>query len=789
MYDRRRVSESGDRGTCRFGVYEFNLRAHELRKHGVQVRLRGQPFDLLALLLERPGEVVSREEMQARLWPGDTFVDFERSLNSAIRKLRAVLGDSPERPMYLETIPRVGYRFIAPVQLLAPEAASAAAPPVAVESPRPPEPEGPGVATAPSPGRRRRVAAWSALGIAVVSGVAFLGFLVRPHRPVLLEMDREILADLTNDTGEPVFDSSLGQALRVVLSESPYLNLVPDGAVRRPPKGETSTAPVLRVTKERARRACAAVGATAVLAAELSRTRGGYRVGLTASRCSDGRVLVQVRREAASGDQLLETLDSAARAFRLQLGEPEATVSRFETPVARTTSASMAALRAFAQGEEKRAAGLDQESVNDYEIAAELDPEFALAHARLGTVYGNAQEWDLSRRHLARAFELRARVSERERLYITAHYFAATSGDEKTAEIYELWRQVYPRDVVAPNNLSSIYYRSGRLEKAVAAAREAVRLDPGNPFCTLTLARALQRSGAYPEAKSLYGRMVAAGTDGMLIHLLRYVIAFGEDDQASMEEQLTWARGRPREGEMLGAAAWGAMAAGKFAAGRQLFHEASRIGLQQGLTEYAALVLLDDAQAEADAGFRGEAERAVGEALRLSGKSAAVQAFAALPLARLGEVHRAKALAERAATAAPYDSGLQSVTLPTVDAVLELAKGNAEGAVQLLERVRPYDLGTDSQLVTIWYRGRALLALRRYGEAADEFQRLLSARLVNPNSPYLALARLGLAEARQGTGDLTAARAGFEAFFAAWKDADADLPVLRQARKDSARAR
>src|SRR5450759_2444860 len=135
MYDRRRVSESGDRGTCRFGVYEFNLRAHELRKHGVQVRLRGQPFDLLALLLERPGEVVSREEMQARLWPGDTFVDFERSLNSAIRKLRAILGDSPERPLYLETIPRVGYRFIAPVQFLAPEAASAAAPPVAVESP------------------------------------------------------------------------------------------------------------------------------------------------------------------------------------------------------------------------------------------------------------------------------------------------------------------------------------------------------------------------------------------------------------------------------------------------------------------------------------------------------------------------------------------------------------------------------------------------------------------------------------------------------------------------------
>jgi DNA-binding winged helix-turn-helix (wHTH) protein/tetratricopeptide (TPR) repeat protein len=761
------MRESGERGTCRFGVYEFNLRAHELRKHGVQVRLRGQAFELLAMLLERPGEVVSREEMQTRLWPGDTFVDFERSLNSAIRKLRAVLGDSPERPMYLETIPRVGYRFIAPVRVLDPAPPTAVPPSAAAGTRETPGPESPDVAAAPPRVRRRHVAAWIASGFAVAAGAAFLTWLARPSRPVLLETDREILADLTNDTGEPVFDSSLSQALRVVLSESPYLNLVPDAAVRRPLKGETPATPVLRVTKERARRACEVVGATAVLTAELSRTRGGYRVGLMASRCSDGHVLTQVREEAASGDQVLETLDHVARAFRLQLGEPEATVSRFETPVARTTSASLTALRAFAQGEEKRAAGLDQESVNDYEIAAELDPQFALAHARLGTVYGNAQEWDLSRRHFTRAFELRARVSERERLYITAHYFSAMSGDEKTVETYELWRQVYPRDVVAPNNLSAIHYRTGRLEKAVAAARTAVRLDPGNAFCNLGLARALQRSGAYPEAKSLFERAVAAGNDGILIHQMRYVIAFGEDDRAAMEEQLKWAHGRPREGEMLDAAAWGSMASGKFAEGRKLFREASRIGLQHGLKEYAALVLLDDAQAEADAGVNGEARRDVEEALRLSGDSAMVQAFAALPLARLGEVSRARALSDQAAKAAPHDTGLESVTLPTIGALLELAKGDADGAVRLLEPVRPYDLGTDSQLVTIWYRGRAFLALRRFGEAEKEFQRLLSARLVNPNSPYLALARLGVAEARQGTGDRAAARAGFEAFLAA----------------------
>ena len=788
MYHRRPVKETGDRRTCRFGVYEFNLRAHELRKHGVQVRLRGQPFDLLAMLLERPGEVVSREEMQARLWPGDTFVDFERSLNSAIRKLRAALGDSPERPIYLETIPRVGYRFVAPVQVIDPAPAPTAPPPAAVEDLERPERDAPGVATVPPPGRRRRVAAWSALGCAVLAGAALLGFFFRPSRPALLETDREVLADLVNATGEPVYDASLGQPLRVVLSESPYLNLVPDAAVRRPRQGEASTA-VPKVTAERARRACPAVGAAAVLEAEISRAGRGYRVALTASRCSDGRALVQVRKEAPSGDQVLEALDRAARAFRLQLGEPEASVSRFETPVARTTSASMAALRAFAQGEEKRAAGLDQESVDDYEIAAELDPEFALAHARLGTVYGNAQEWELSRRHFARAFELRARVSERERLYITAHYFGATGGDEKTAETYELWRQVYPRDVVAPNNLSSIHYRAGRFEKAVAMAREAVRLDPENPFCNVALARALQRSGNYPEAKSLFERAVAAGTDGMLIHLLRYVIAFGEDDRAALEEQLRWAHGRPREGEMIGAAAWGQMAEGKFAEGRRLFHEASRIGLQQGLKEYAALVLLDDAQAEADAGVSGEAERDVEDALRLAGDSPSVQAFAALPLARLGHLPRARALAEKAAKAAPHDTGLQGVTLPTVGALIELANGNAAEAVRLLEPVRLYDLGTDSQLVTIWYRGQALLALRRYGEAASEFQRLLGARLVNPNSPYQALARLGLAEARRGAGDPAAARVGFEAFFADWKDADADLPVLRRARKDYARAR
>jgi DNA-binding winged helix-turn-helix (wHTH) protein/tetratricopeptide (TPR) repeat protein len=770
-------------------VYEFSLRAHELRKHGVQVRLRGQPFDLLAMLLERPGEVVSREEMQARLWPGDTFVDFERSLNSAIRKLRAALGDSPDRPIYLETIPRVGYRFVAPVQPLASEEASSAPGNPPAVPPSPSKPDVPDARAERPSSAGRRVATWTVLGVTMLAGAAFLGLRLLPHRPVLLETDREILADLTNSTGETAFDASLGQALRVALSESPFLNLVPDASVRRPRKGEAPVTPVPRTTPERARGACSAVGAVAVLEPELARNRGGYRLTLTASRCSDRRILARVRQETPSRDQLLEALDRAALALRVELGEPEATVSRFATPLARATSGSLAALGAFALGEEKRAVGLDRESANDYEIAAELDPEFALAHARLGSVYGNAQEWDLSRRHFTRAFELRSRGSERERLYIAAHYFGATGGEEKTVETYELWRRIYPRDIVAPNNLSAIHYRAGRLEKAVEAAREAIRLDPANPFCTLGLARALQRSGAYSEAKALFDRAVAAGTDGLLIHQMRYVIAFGEEDPVEMEKQLAWAHGNPREGEMLDVAAWGAMAAGKRAEGRRLLLEASRIGIQQGMKEYAALVLLDDAQVAADFGFRDEAERDVEDALHLSGDSAVVQAYSALPLARIGQVGRAKALAGRAEKGAPRDMGLQNVTLPMVGALLELANGNAEKAVQLLEPVRPYDLGTDANLVTIWYRGKALLALRRYKDSATEFQRLLDARPVNPNSPYLALARLGLAEARQGEGDLAAARAGYESFFDAWKDADAGIPVLRKARKDHADTR
>ena len=757
----------------RFGVFELNLHARELRKYGVRIRLNGQPFDLLCLLLERRGTVVSREEMQARLWPEDTFVDFERSLNTAIKKLRGTLGDSPENPIYIETMPRVGYRFIAPVSNPAPQE------PVAQEA----------VAEAPAlepvAGRNSRMpvtpralvlsAILVALLVAVVSWFRFGA----PRQPALREADRVVLADLRNGTGDPVFDSSVGQALRVGLSESPYLNLVPDGEVRR-------LRPAAAISAEAARQACAKVDAVAIIDADISQSGTEFEVHLSAQRCVGG-VIAQARHGAASREQVLDALGAAARDLRVRLGEPEASVAHFATPVNTATSSSLAALKAFSAGEQKRALGLDYETIPDYKLAVDLDPGFALAYARLGAVYQGAQEWELARQSYEHAFAIREHASERERLYIASHYYSSVTDElDRAVQVYELWRQVYARVIVPPNNLAAIYNRSGQLEKAIAASRDAVRNAPDNAFCLLNLVQALQRGGKYAESKSVYENAVAHQRDGLTMHLVRYSIAFGEGDQAEMDAQMKWAKGNSREGELLDASGWGASARGQVALARAQFQEASRIGLKAGLKEYAALVLLDEAQIEADMGFAKEAKRDVDQALEMAGDSLMVQANSAVPLARIGEESRARVLAARATKAAPLDTMLQRVTLPTARALSALAGKRPAEALEDLDTAKPYDMCSDSQLGSIYYRGEALSAAGRQNDAALEFRRLLAARLTVPNSPYLALAHLGVAKAAHLAGDPEGARREFEIFFDIWKTADTNVPILRTARDEYA---
>ncbi len=284
----------------------------------------------------------------------------------------------------------------------------------------------------------------------------------------------------------------------------------------------------------------------------------------------------------------------------------------------------------------------------------------------------------------------------------------------------------------------------------------------------------------------MYENAVAHQRDGLTMHLERYFIAFGENDQAEMDAQMKWAKGNSREGELFDASGWGASSRGQVALARAQFQEASRIGLKGGLKEYAALVLLDDAQIEADVGFRKEAARDVDQALDLAGDSLMVQANAAVPLARIGEETRARMLAAQATKTAPLDTMLQHVTLPTARALSALEGKRPAEALDDLETVKPYDMCSDSILGSIYYRGEALSAAGRQSDAALEFHRLLSARLTVPNSPYLALAHLGLANAARLAGDSGGARREFEIFFDAWKTGDRNLPILRAARAEYA---
>jgi eukaryotic-like serine/threonine-protein kinase len=779
----------------RFGVFAVDLRTGELHKNGTRVKLQERPFQILAILLERPGELHTREELRSRLWPDGTFVDFDHSISSAIRKLRDALNDSAATPRYIETLGRRGYRFVYPVAH--PSALKVVAINSAVE-PEVPETEGQGasplngsgqaeVVTAAPRVERRIAIKWKFLvpGVLVTIALAVGGFLNGHRAPVLTEKDTVVLADFDNNTGDPVFDETLQQALRVKLTESPYFNLVSDAELRSTLKGIGQPS-VARMSPETALALCKRVGARAVLRGAISPLAGGaYRVALMAVRCADGGPLASEEAISASRDGALSVLGQATDELRQRLGEAADSVQQFRTPIVEATTNSLAALRAFSLGEEKRAEGQDYEAIPFYKMAIDLDPNFALAYARLKVIYDNVGESAASDEYLRKAFDLRERTTERERLYIAAHYYAWTGEESKHLEVFKLWRQLYPRDLVPANNLSAAYWVLGEPEKAVESAREALRLGPNNGIVYMNAIQAYQCNGQFADAKALFEQSVARKLDGLLGHLVRYVIASAENDTAEMQHQLDWAHGNPQEGELLKAAALHAASRGQMRRARSLFRQAEQVAMRNGLREFSGQVILADAQAEAAFGYPSRARAAVNRALQKPG-NAREQASAAVVLAHTGALRAADEIVAQVERQAPLDMRMRQIILPTARAVAELHRNNPAAAIRQLQVVEPYDLSLWMDLSPMYYRGMAHLAAKHAEAAAAQFHKLLEGRAMSPDSVYVVLTHLALARAHLLAGDVEKARAEYREFFDLWKDADRDIPVLRNARVEYA---
>lgn len=748
----------------RFDDFTVNRRERSLRKQGVRLKLHGQAFDILLLLLDRPGEVVTREELKARLWPRTTFVDLENGLNAAVKKLRQTLGDAVESPRYIETLPRVGYRFVGTVTAGGPAAASL-----------------PTSAAQPPPRHARRVLAVSV--VALVLAVAAASAWLRPWRrsAPLSDADLVLVADFVNTTGDPVFDSTLKRAVEVKLGESPHFNVLNEPNLRatlRLMERPTS----VRLVPPLDREVCQRAGATVAIGGSIVAVGDAYALSLDARNCRTGASVAHEEGRASGRERVLPTLGELLPPFRRRLGESLATIERFNTPIAQATTSSLSALKAYAMGDENRLQDKEEESLAFYRMAVELDPQFAIAWARLAAVYRILGQYDRSREAMAHAFQLREHVSEREKLYIAAHYYVDFTRDFAAAiRTYELWTQTYPRDWIPYNNLADVASISGLYEKAVPAAEQALRLNPNSWFAYGTLANAYLRAGRYAEAKAICDRAAAEHHVAPMVALTVSRLPFVLGDRAAIDAEIAAAAGSQRDATVLVYVAQSTTGLGRLRKARELYALAVQGALQRGEKEYASNNAYDESLAEAELGDAAAAGADVARALEWNPDPAA-GVYAALTLARLGEYERAAQLVT-AADVRPDDTLQNAAALPAARAAIALAQKQPQRAVEALRAALPYDLSEISNGETLYLRGVAYLELGSPQAAASQFQRLID----NHGSAltvYWPLAHLGLARAYVADGRTGQALKVYQSLLALWSEADSELPLVQQARSE-----
>jgi len=642
----------------------------------------------------------------------------------------------------------------------------------------------------PQAGRRNL---WKILIPAAVLAVASLvvGNIYLRSRPAapLTEKDTVVLADFDNTTGDSVFDGTLKQALAVDLEQSPFLNILSDRKV-----GETlrlmGRPPNDRITQDVAKELCLRTGSKAVLEGTISSLGSQYVVSLDAIACSTGDGLAKERAEATSKEGVLKALDTAASGVRTKLGESLASVQKFEVPVEATTP-SLEALKAYSMAITTGRTKGDSEAIPFMKRALELDPNFAMAYVGLGVEYSNLGQASLAAENAKKAYDLKDRVSEREKYRISAFYFQYVTGEtEKATEAYELWAKSYPRDLVPHTNLGLMYSVLGQYDKAVAQTEESLRLEPtiasyGN------LAAFYINLNQLDEAKRTIQQAQTHKFDGLAIRSDIYYLAFLAGDTAEMNRQVDWAAGRPgEEDQMLTGHSDTQSYYGRLAQARDLSRRAVDSAERADAKETAAVWQANAALREAEFGNVAQAKEGVAKALALApGRD--VRVLAALTLARAGDT-RAKALLADLEKTESGNTMLKVYWFPTLRAAIELSEGASAPAVLALEPALPYELGSppptaSGTLYPAYIRGLAYLAARNGTAAASEFQKVLDHRGIVLNYPLGALAHLGLARGYALSGDTAKAKSAYQDFLRLWKDADPDIPILKEAKAEYAK--
>ena len=619
-------------------------------------------------------------------------------------------------------------------------------------------------------------------GLAIVLIAVAVYFYYPRQRVTLTDKDTIVLADFVNTTGDSVFDGALKQALAAQLGQSPFLDIFPEDRVRETLKF-MNRSPDERVTREVAKEICERQGFKAMLLGSISALGNHYVVSLDAVDAHTGSALASEQFETDGKEQVLKSLGQAASRLREKLGESLGSIKKFDVPIEQVTTSSLEALRYYSKGREQHSSGMYAEAIPFYRRAVELDPYFAIAYARLAVVYTNEGQSELSRLASQKAYELRDRVSEREKLYVEWSYYGNVTGQwNKTNETLDLWKTTYPRDWVPFNAMALRYTLVGPFEKATAEASEAIRLNPNSALPYVNLAVAFTGLNRFDEAKKVLQQALNQKLETTNLHARLYEVSFVQGDAAAMKTQVDWAAGKPDE---YMAQDWQAQAAefsGQLARANQFNDRAIELAQRRSeLKEAAAQTILQEAERNATFGNCGSVSQSTAKALGLSHDRlsliSAANAFAAC-----GQAGPAQSLIDELSKRFPDDTLLSAVSLPLMRAQLELSRGNGAPAIQMLETVRGYEVY--GEFWPQYIRGQAYLKQGNGAQAATEFQSIIDHRGWYPLSPLYPLAHVGLARAAVLSGDNAKARKAYQDFFALWKDADATIALLVTARQE-----
>lgn len=781
-----------------FGPFRLDPAKHVLLRGEEPVSLTPKAFETLLLLVENRDRVLLKDELMTRLWP-ESFVE-EANLSQTIFMLRKTLGETAQDQRYIVTIRGTGYRFAEPVReakqdgngnsvpsRIANADDAAGSEPVPDSGPAAalPKQTSPTLPSTPVFTAGRLVLALALLALAVVAGTLYWRSL--SSKP-LTGRDTILLAEFDNTTGDPVFDGTLRQALAIQLEQSPFLKVLSDQRTNEILK-LMKRAPGERLTRAVALEVCQRENIKAVLAGSIASIGKQYLLSLEALNCQSGETFASQQARTDSREGVLDGLSQCASKMRAQLGESLASIGKFDRPLREVTTSSLDALKTFTSGAQMIREGRDETAAAVLlQRAIELDPNFAVAYNYLAIAYDHLGEDEKAAFYQSRAYALRDRGSEREKLLITSSYHWLVTGDmDKEIETEQLWGEEYPRDYLSFQNLGDTYWQYlGQYEKASELLEQAWQLEPKQPNSPRALAFCFLGLNRVDQARALLDRLVDEKYDTWAVHSARFTAAAMQGDKATLEAEGRWSAGQPAATNIADWIWAEAVQRGRVKEARRIAERQIEELRAAGYKEAASLSAVGLANAEALFGDYEEARKhaALSNTLFRSRSNLEGVAFAT---ALSGDAGQAQKITDELIRKYPSDTLLHQIVVPLVQAAGEISRHHPEKANVALEAARRYEGGFVYGFSILYLRGLAHLQNHQAMDAIADFQKIVDHRGISPLAQQLVLARLGLARAYASSGDVANARSAYRGFFALWEDADPDIPILKQAKTEYAK--